>query len=316
MMRMLATLLIALLVPGAGPAAAQEMAAARPFAMVTEPTLRLGDVFDGTGPRAALPVGASPAPGRRLVLEMPQLSALARAHGLVWRPLSPHERVVLERPGQPVPPEDIEAALRDDLLRLGMEPTAELDFGAMLPTMVPPDAPNQLTTEGTSFDPASGRFTATLVVMAEGMATMRQRLGGRAARTLPAVVATRRLPMGTIIGPGDLQGVTLRAERVRPGTAEHADQVVGQQLRRPIAAGQAFLAADLAAPALVEKNALVTMVLEAPGLSVSAQGRALGAAPRGGLVEVMNLASRAVVEAQVIGPGRVRVAIGATPVRR
>jgi flagella basal body P-ring formation protein FlgA len=33
-------------------------------------------------------------------------------------------------------------------------------------------------------------------------------------------------------------------------------------------------------------------------------------------VEVMNLASRAVVEAQVIGPGWVRVALGATPIRR
>jgi flagella basal body P-ring formation protein FlgA len=34
------------------------------------------------------------------------------------------------------------------------------------------------------------------------------------------------------------------------------------------------------------------------------------------MVPVMNLASRAVVEGQVIGPGRVRVALGAVPMQR
>ena len=107
--------------------------------------------------------------------------------------------------------------------------------------------------------------------------------------------------------------VRLRAERVRPGTAQSLDQVVGQQLRRPVTADMPFAAADLQAPAMVEKNAPVLLVLEAPGLSLSAQGRALEAAPRGAVVPVMNLASRSVVEGQVIGPGRVRVLAGPTP---
>jgi flagella basal body P-ring formation protein FlgA len=139
---------------------------------------------------------------------------------------------------------------------------------------------------------------------------------GRAVATLPVVVATRRMAVGEVVRPGDLRATRLRAERVRAGTAQQAEEVVGQQLRRPMAAGMAFLAADLAPPSLVERNALVVLVLEAPGLSLTAQGRALEAAPRGGLVPVMNLGSRAVVEGQVIGPGRVRVAMGATPVSR
>jgi flagellar basal body P-ring formation protein FlgA len=115
------------------------------------------------------------------------------------------------------------------------------------------------------------------------------------------------------VGPADARLVRLRAERVRPGTAQRLDQVVGQQLRRPMTAEMAFASADLSAPAMVEKNALVTMVLEAPGLSLSVQGRALEAAPRGAVVPVMNLASRSVVEGEVIGPGRVRVPMGAAP---
>jgi flagella basal body P-ring formation protein FlgA len=298
------------------PAAAQEMPAARPLTVVETATLRLGDIFENAGPRAGQAIGAAPAPGRRFVLEVAQLAAIARAHGLAWRPLSANERVVVERPGRAVPSDEITAALREALLQLGMEPEAELDLGPLLPPMVPPAALVQLSVEAPGFDAGSGRFAATLVLLAEGMPTLRQRVTGRAVATLPVVVATRRMAVGEVVRPGDLRAARLRAERVRAGTAQRPEEVAGQQLRRPMAEGMAFFAADLAPPSLVERNALVVLVLEAPGLSLTAQGRALEAAPRGGLVPVMNLGSRAVVEGQVIGPGRVRVAMGATPVSR
>lgn len=304
--------IIALLAPLAS-AAAQEMAAPRPLAVVEEPVLRLGDVFENAGPRAGQAIGAAPAPGRRLVLDATQLAALARAHGLPWRPLSANERAVVERPGRALPREEIDAALRADLIRLGLDPDAEIDLGQFLPPVVPPAALAHLSAENTALDAATGRFSATLVVLAEGMPMLRLRLAGRAVPTQHAVVATRRIGLGETVGAGDVRLVRLRAERVRPGTAQRLDEVVGQRLRRPMAADMPFAAADLSAPSLVEKNALVTMVLEAPGLSLSVQGRALEAAPRGALVSVMNLASRSVVEGEVIGPGRVRVAMGAAP---
>lgn len=294
-------------------AAAQETAAPRPFSVVEDPVLRLGDVFENAGPRAAQAIGAAPAPGRTLVLDAAQLSALARAHNLSWRPLSAHERAVVERPGRPVPREEIDAALRADLSRMGVDPDAELDLGPLLPPVVPSASIAHVSAEGTSLDAATGRFSSTIVVLAEGVPTARMRLAGRAVPTQPAVVATRRIGLGEVVGPADVRLVRLRAERVRPGTAQGLEQVVGQQLRRPVAPDMPFAAADLQAPAMVEKNAPVTLVLEAPGLSLSAQGRALEAAPRGGVVSVMNLASRSVVEGTVVGPGRVRVLIGSAP---
>ena len=197
---------------------------------------------------------------------------------------------------------------------MGLDPDAELDLGPLLPPVVPPAAVAHLSAENTALDAATGRFSATLVVLAEGMPTLRMRLAGRAVPTQPAVVATRRIALGEVVGAADVRLVRLRAERMRPGTAQGLDQVVGQRLRRPMAAEMPFVSADLVAPAMVEKNALVTVVLEAPGLSLSVQGRALEAAPRGALVPVMNLASRNVVEGEVVGPGRVRVATGATPI--
>src|SRR5918997_386290 len=208
-------------------AAAQEMAAPRPLSVVEEPALRLGDVFENAGPRAAQAIGAAPAPGRRVVLDAAQLSALARAHNLPWRPLSAHERAVVERPGRAVPREEIDAALRADLSRMGLDPDAELDLGPLLPPMVPPAAIVHVSAEGTALDAATGRFSSTLVVLAEGMPTARMRLAGRAVPTQPTVVATRRIALGEVVGPSDVRLVRLRAERVRPGTAQGVEQVVG-----------------------------------------------------------------------------------------
>src|SRR5918994_7581453 len=98
-----AFLLALLAIAAPGLAFAQEMAAPRPLSVVEDAVLRLGDVFENAGERATQAIGAAPAPGRRLVLDVAQLSALARAHNLSWRPLSAHERAVVERPGRAVP---------------------------------------------------------------------------------------------------------------------------------------------------------------------------------------------------------------------
>ncbi len=300
----------------AGPAWAQEMVTVKPVAVVDSATLHLGDIFAGVGAREAVVVGTAPAPGRRLVVEAAQLAALARHHGLVWRPLMAGERSIIERPGRPVPQEEVAELLRAELLRLGLPAESELDLSGFAAPLVPLTALLNLGLEGLSYDAAQGRFATTLVVMAEGQPTLRLRVAGRAMPTLPVVVATRRLALGDVLRAADLRLVRLRAERVRPGTAETAEHLVGQQLRRPLAEGLPVMLGDLGPPAVVARNALVVMTLEAPGLSLTMQGRALDNAPQGGLVQVMNLESRAVVEAQAIGPGRVRVAMGAVPVIR
>jgi flagellar basal body P-ring formation protein FlgA len=107
--------------------------------------------------------------------------------------------------------------------------------------------------------------------------------------------------------------VRMRAERVRPGQAQSLVEVVGMELRRPMAVEQGFALVDLGPPSIVQRNALVTLLLDAPGLQLAAQGRALRSASRGEVLPVMNLASRSVVEGVVVAPGRVRVAMGSVP---
>jgi len=318
----LAAALAALAAGATGPARAQGMAAPaevavlRPLAVVEEPVIRLSDLFDGLGAVGARAVAPAPAPGRRLVLEAAQLLGVARAHGVTWRPLSAADTAVVERPGRALPREEVAELIRAEFGRHGMDPEAELELPGFQAPVVPPSSPPLLALEAASYEAATGRFSAVLVVTAEGMPAGRARIAGRAAPTAAVVVATRRLALGQVVAAGDLRVARQRAERVRPGLAADPSLIVGRALRRPVAEGSGFALVDLALPAVVERGATVTLVMEGPGLSMTAQGRALAAAARGEAVQVMNLASRAVVEGQAVGPGRVRVAFGSAPVGR
>jgi flagella basal body P-ring formation protein FlgA len=300
------TLPFLLLLAAASPARA-DLATLRPFAVVDEPVVRLSDLFENAGPRAEAVLGPAPAPGRRQVVEAAQLLAIARIHGIAWRPVGGAERVVLERPGRAVAREEVTLALRAALRGQGLEEEAELELQGFAPPMVPEGAFVQIAVEGATLDVTGGRFVATLAVAAEGMPMQRLRLAGRVVQTVPMLVAARRLPAGEVVRAADLRVVRVPAGRLRPGAAQDPAQAVGQALRRPAGAEQPLLLADLAQPAAVERGQTVTMLYEVPGMVLTAQGRAMEAAPRGGAVPVMNLASRVVVEAEVVAPGRVRV---------
>jgi len=248
-----------------------------------------------------------------MVLEAQNLWNIARRHGIAWRPLTGSDRIVVERPGRPVPRIDIEAALREELARHGIEAEMEIELPGLIPPMIPAASWFQMAVEGASVEQPGSRFQATLVVMAEGAATQRLRLAGRAVATLPVVVTTRRMALGEIVGQHDARLLRVRSERVRPGHAQQLDQVLGQELRRPLGTEQGFSLVDLGPPSIVQKNGLVTLLLESAGVSLTAQGRALEAAARGGTVPVMNLVSRNIVEGVAVAPGRVRVAMGTIP---
>ena len=99
----------------------------------------------------------------------------------------------------------------------------------------------------------------------------------------------------------------VRAALLQNEVARSLDQIVGMQLRRPVAAGQPLRLADLIRPPLVQRGATVQIELSSAGLSVTGQAVALDAGAEGEKIRVQNLTSRAFLFAEVVGPGQVRV---------
>ncbi len=290
-----------------------QAATLRDFTTLTGPNVRLSDLFEH--PEHDQVIGPSPEPGGRIIVESRQLAAIARQFGVDWRPNSDGDRVVLERPGRMFPQAAVTDALRQALAVAGMPADADVSMPTYTPPMVPVDGNAHAEVGQVEYDPVTGRFTSMLSITADGMTPAHARLSGRAVPMADLLVATRRLLPGDTLAPGDVQMARVRASQLQPTVARLPDQAVGLAVRRqPIAAGAPLPLPDLGPPMVVARGAPVTMELDSPGLTLTAQGVAMDSGAMGDQVRVLNPASRAMVTVAVIGPGRVRVVPGATTI--
>ena len=294
-------------------AAPAEAAMLRPVTTLAASVVRLSDLFDGLGAEGLRVLGPGPAPGARIVVDSAQLAAIARQYGVDWRPNGGNERAVLERPGRLLPREEVLAALRVALSQAGAPEQFDIDLPGFAAPLVPVETAIHLEVEQLDHDPASGRFAAALSISGEDLLTQRHRLAGTVQEVADLPVPARRLTPGTIIAPADLQFARVRVGRLQGEVARTPAQAVGLTLRRIAPAGRPLALADLGRTPAVAKGARVLMQLATGGLALAAQGQALEDGNLGERIQVQNPASRAVLEAEVTGPGRVRVAPGSQP---
>lgn len=292
------------------PLSAAAAATLRPLTTLARPVVLLSDLFDDAGPDGTKVLGPGPAPGGRIVVEAAQLAAIARQFGVDWRPNSPADRAVLDRPGRLLPKDQVMAAIRAALTGVGAPSDCDIELSGFESPLVPAESAADTTVEQLEYEGGSARFSGVLTVTAPGLTTMRQRISGYVEEMEDVAVASRRLPAGSLIGPTDVQIRRLRATLVHGDAAHTAADAVGLSVKRMAMAGQPLLLADLGRPNAVTKGGRVTVELQMPGLSLTVQGQVMDSAALGDRVTVLNPASRALLDAEVIGPDRVRVAPG------
>lgn len=281
----------------------------RPFGTLAGGVVRVSDLFDGAGGIADRVLGPGPGPGGRIVVEAPQLAAIARQFGVDWRPASPSDRAVLDRPGRALPREEVLAPLRAALTSAGA-PEGDIDLPGFTTPIVPQDGEAHAMVEQIDYDSGSGRFTAMVAVDAQGMPSQHLRLSGTVQEMVELPVPTHRLLPGIPLRAEDFAMGRVRASLVRGEVVRSPAQAIGLAPRRQAVAGQPLLLADLTKPLAVGGGDRVAMELISGGLTLTALGQAMEGGALGGRIQVLNPASRAVVEADVIAPGRVRVAPG------
>lgn len=113
------------------------------------------------------------------------------------------------------------------------------------------------------------------------------------------LIAARTIPARSIIGPED---ILVRDTDVL-GALDNPNLAIGQEARVALYAGRPIRAADVGAPAVVERNQIITLIYRHSGIVISTEGRALDRAGPGDLIRVMNISSRTTVSAQVDANG-------------
>jgi flagella basal body P-ring formation protein FlgA len=117
------------------------------------------------------------------------------------------------------------------------------------------------------------------------------------------VLAARTIRAESVIAPDDITIV----DAVVPGMLQAEDAVVGMEARVVLYAGRPIRPGDIGPPAIVDRNGVVTLVYRKGGLTITAEGRALGRAGVGDEVRAMNLASRTTVTGRVLDDGSLLV---------
>ena len=124
------------------------------------------------------------------------------------------------------------------------------------------------------------------------------------------VVPARDIARGDTISESDLTYVFAEPANVLPGTVTNMDSLVGMQTRRVLRGGESVRVDDVRRPILVTKGSTVTMVFEAPGVVLTATGKAMSEGGLGESVTVLNPVSYRQITAVVSGQGTVRAQAG------
>jgi flagellar basal body P-ring formation protein FlgA len=130
--------------------------------------------------------------------------------------------------------------------------------------------------------------------------------GSAFAATVRIVVPAHDIARGDTISENDLTYATVDGVALMSGVPTRMDEVKGMQARRMLAAGQPFRSDDVRRPIVITKGQTVTMEFDAPGVQLSAMGRAMSEGGVGDTVTVQNPASYRMVSGIVTAPGIVR----------
>lgn len=127
------------------------------------------------------------------------------------------------------------------------------------------------------------------------------------------VVPEHDIARGEIIARSDLSYLTIPATRSLNEIATQVSDLDGREARRLLRAGEAVRTDDVRRPILVAKGSTVTMTFDAPGITLTAVGRAVSEGGLGESVVVLNPVSYRQITATVTGAGQVK-ALDAAPV--
>lgn len=220
-------------------------------------------------------------------------------------------QVVVQRSARRVGTLEIDAAIRKALeLHHGLDTRSiQVSFDGTPPSLlVDPELKDAVSAEDVTYDRRTRRFTA---LAALGATAPRQRttirVTGTVVEVVEVAVLTRAVARGEAVQAADLALERRTRESVPADAQIHGDLASGQVARRALPVGAVLRTGDLVRPEIVGRGDVVTVTYEVPGLTLTLRGKATEAGALGDFISVTNLTSKRVLQAQIIGPGQVRV---------
>ncbi|MGA2891481.1 MAG: flagellar basal body P-ring formation chaperone FlgA [Xanthobacteraceae bacterium] len=311
MTRPLLTLVALLVLSGA--AAAQTPTAApalKAHVTVTSDLVRIGDIVENAGPVADVPIFRAPDLGTTGAVATDRIVDAIRPHQLIGIDTRGLAEVIVTRASRAISVPEITASIAKALAGqygFGDAHNVLINFDRDVRTLqVEQSVTGDLQVMALSYDPHTTRFDVTFG-LPSSVELRRQsaRYSGTAIETIDAVGVDHPIEHGQVLKASDL--TVLRRPKSDTGALTERSAVVGLAARHPLRPGQPLSGADLMKPEIVQHNDSVTIVFQAPGVTLTLRGQAQEAGALGDTIGVLNLDSKRVVQALISGPDRVTV---------
>ncbi|WP_331303104.1 flagellar basal body P-ring formation chaperone FlgA [Methylobacterium oryzae] len=270
--------------------------------------LTLADLVEGAPERlAARPLFRAPALGATGTIQTRRIVDAAAALGLNGLETGGRLQIAVQRAARRLGPPELEAALKRGLESgYGLDPrNVAVRFDGDGPTLLAPlDLEGQAVALDLTYD-ARTRRVAGLVSLGERQAS--QRVSGVVVELREVAVLARNLNRGEPVKEGDVTLERRPREAVAPDAQGSTTAILGEVAQNTLTAGTVLRVTDTAPPELVARGENVTIVYETPSISLSMRGLSNDSGRMGAVVNVVNVASKKILQATVIGPGRVSV---------
>lgn len=290
---------------------------------VSGPTVLVGDLVENAGAIAKVPIFRAPDLGFTGQVPAQAVAEAVRNRALVDIDMAGLSEVSVTRAARAIPAKDITDTIVRALAvqyNLGNPSDITVTFDRDIQTMyVEPNALGQPRVGRINLD-RGGRFEATLEIPTGTTSQGLLRLAGRAQVTAEVVTVARMVERGVVLKESDV--IVERRPRAEVGRDALTDRglAVGLSLRIGVQPGHILRAADLVKPNTVQRNEIVTMIYEVPGVTLAVRGKAMEGGAEGDVISVLNEQSKRTLQGVIAGPGRVvisspgsRIAANAAP---
>ncbi|MFA6266484.1 MAG: flagellar basal body P-ring formation chaperone FlgA [Pseudolabrys sp.] len=302
-------------------AAAQDAGTpARPYlkshVTVTSNVVRIGDLIENAGVVANVPIFRAPDLGTTGSVPADAVAEAVRSHALVGLDTAGLSEVMVTRASREIPIGEIQRSLAQALTtRFNLGPIDDITVAFdrdPRSIQVDPAAKGEVSVGRVTYDKSNGRFDALLEVPTGAAQRGILRLAGRAFASVEVVMVSHGVERGTVLRTGDLTIERRPRSEIGRDILSGIGQATGLAARNALRPGQPLRSADLAKPEVVQRNEMVTLVFQAPGLTLTMRGKSLDAGAEGDTVSVLNEQSKRTVQGVVAGPGHV-VVLSTTP---
>ncbi len=170
------------------------------------------------------------------------------------------------------------------------------------------EKPMHVEVKGLQFDKVSYRWSGNLLFVADGEVVSAMPVAGRYQEMVSFPVLKRAVRAGETIAEEDVEYADFAQPRIKTELIEDAGAMIGKSPRRMIPAHRPLRVSDLSAPQVLKKNAMVQLSYKTSSMEITTAGQAMDAGAPGDVINVKNLASKAVVRGVVQDDRTVTVA--------